>query len=119
MVRYYRTLQERHREVSLYDKVIRRVKGRRITRPRPVQPSRHAEVPFYQYEKTWSICPEMIAGICERYDVSADCVEDFFAWFDKLDFTLDMQHPLPWRFAEVDCYFDGESEFHMPSFSFF
>jgi hypothetical protein len=90
-VAYYRALRDKHLE---------KAEGKK--------PFDHEVPSYYSYEMNWTLCPELVEGICIRYDVTADDVYDWVEWFKKLDFSLDMSHTLPYRFAEVDCFWDGE-----------
>jgi hypothetical protein len=105
-VQYYEALRDKHRILGCRDKASR--SNRYSPKGAPVKPIEPADVAYYNYDRKWSVCSELVEGICERYDVSALDVCDWFAWFRKKDFSLDITHPLPWRFAEVDCFYDGE-----------
>jgi hypothetical protein len=105
-VEYYETLRDKHAFLGCRTKAQRR-KGYR-PKGSPVKPIEPADVAYYNYDKKWDVCSELIEGICDRYDVTPEDVLDWFAWFRKHDFSIDISHPLPWRFAEVDCFYDGE-----------
>jgi hypothetical protein len=89
-VRYYEELRDKHK-----------------VKADGVKPNCDSEDSHFSYDETdWDLSPELIDGICRRYDLEVRDVEDWIKWFEKLDFSPDMDHIVPWAFAEKDCYWD-------------